>query len=805
MIAFSATFSLAGIVLGAPGWLPIAIGIAMVLLAALAWCYWRSPVSPGIRAVALSLKVLGIAILLLCLLEPLFSGSRARPGANQFVILADNSQSMTLRDRDGEPSRSKPLAKLTDRSTGWLQQLRRDFEVRPYAYDSQLRSLNDDEKLSMDGRSSHLGAALERLSRRFEGQPLAGVLLMSDGNATDVASLDALIARYANGASPPERRLPPIYPVLASGTAPADDVAVGSVTVTQTNFEDTPVTLAAQVVTSGYAGRTIAVQLLDEAGSVLQTQSLKVDQSGQPLTARFRLKPTQVGLSFYTVRAAADDELDQFTDNAKVAEATLANNTRMTPIDRGQGPYRILYVSGRPNWEFKFLQRALLEDDQVHLVGLLRIAKREPKFAFLSRQGEGFNPLFRGFDPENKEQVEQYDKPVLVRFGTRDQDELRGGFPMTAEVLNEYHAIVIDDLESEFFSQDQLQIIKEFVRQRGGGLLMLGGQESFKNGKYDRTPLGDILPVYSDEAPANPVESRFRLSLTREGWLEPWVRLRPEEDAESKRLGDMPAFQTLNQVRGIKPGATVLARVATGADAAVPALVAQRFGSGRVGALLIGDLWRWGLKRPADTESDLEKAWRQTVRWLVAEVPKRVELTASAGQGADEGSEGTLRLAVQVRDAKYQPLDNATVSIRVTAPDGTTVNLPADATDRKSGQYEASYVPRMAGAFRAVAVAQGPDGAEIGQAHAGWTSNPAAEEFARLNPNRDLLQRLATATGGQMVDPADLDRLVSDLPNRKAQVTDPYILPIWHTPWVFGLAIVLLTAEWGLRRWRGLP
>ena len=36
----------------------------------------------------------------------------------------------------------------------------------------------------------------------------------------------------------------------------------------------------------------------------------------------------------------------------------------------GGGPFRILYVSGRPNWEFKFLRRALQEEDELDLVGL---------------------------------------------------------------------------------------------------------------------------------------------------------------------------------------------------------------------------------------------------------------------------------------------------------------------------------------------------------------------------------------------------------------------------------------------------
>lgn len=798
---------LSNLVFAAPGWLPVAIGIVVLLLGVLLWSYWRSTVSPGVKALALSLKLLGVLLLVLCLLEPLVTGVRARPGANVFLVLADNSQSMTLRDRAGDASRGQPIADLASRETAWLQQLRRDFDVRGYAYDSQLRSIADDEKFTFDGRASNLGAAMERLGRRFTGQPVAGILLMTDGSATDAAVLDRLLDRHTaatKDAANAAGRLPPIYPVLSRSSDPADDVSVAGVTVTQTNFEDTPVTVAAQVATAGYANRTLAVQLVDETGTVRETQKVKVDASGQPVSVRFRLKPEMVGVSFYRVRAAAEDELTQFDSPEPPKEATLVNNARMIAVDRGQGPYRVLYVGGRPNWEFKYLQRGLLEDDQVQLIGLIRIAKREPKFAFLSRRGEGFNPLFRGFDPENKNQVEQYDKPILIRLGTRDEEELRAGFPMTAEALNEYHAIIIDDIESEFFTQDQLQLVKDFVRQRGGGLLMLGGQESFKNGKYDRTPLGDVLPVYADEVADNPPNARFRLSLTREGWLEPWMRLRPDETAEQRRVAEMPPFQTLNQVRGIKPGATVLARVSTEEGQAVPALVEQRFGAGRVGALLVGDLWRWGLKRPADSESDLEKSWRQTLRWLVAEVPRRVELNATPADDP-EAAEASLRLSVQVRDPAYAPLDNAMVTVRVAGPDGATVDLPAEATDRKAGQYQASYVPRLPGAYRATATATAADGSTVGTSTVGWTSDPAAEEFADLKPNRALLERLASATGGQVVSPEDLPSLVKELPTKAAQLTDPYVMPLWHTPWVFALAILLLTAEWGLRRWKGLP
>jgi hypothetical protein len=153
-------------------------------------------------------------------------------------------------------------------------------------------------------------------------------------------------------------------------------------------------------------------------------------------------------------------------------------------VDRGKGPYRILYVAGRPNWEFKFLNRALTDDDQLELVALIRVAKREPKFQFLGRRGESSNPLFRGFDKKDEE-TERYDQPVLVRLNTKDEFELKGGFPKTAEDLYAYHAVIVDDLESEFFTRDQMMLLAKVRLRARRRVPDAGGAESFREGKYD--------------------------------------------------------------------------------------------------------------------------------------------------------------------------------------------------------------------------------------------------------------------------------------------------------------------------------
>jgi hypothetical protein len=39
----------------------------------------------------------------------------------------------------------------------------------------------------------------------------------------------------------------------------------------------------------------------------------------------------------------------------------------------------------------------------------------------------------------------------------------------------------------------------------------------------------------------------------------------------------------------------------------------------------------------------------------------------------------------------------------------------------------------------------------------------------------------------------------------RSPVMEGWTTPAWHTPALFGFALACLVAEWGLRRWKGLP
>ena len=784
----------AEIVLSGRDWTVPASILGGVGLLSLFWSYGGSKAQPGVWPLCVFLRTLGIIALIACLLEPHWTGQRAKPGANLFVVMADNSQGMEIHDLGDPESRGAQLKDIIkDGEDGWHNTLRENFNVRNYYFDSKLRSTDDFTELDFKGRSSSLWTGLQMIRDRYEGRPLAGMILLSDGNATDLPETGIEV-----------KGLPAVYPVVIGRDESGRDINVQKIAVTQTSFEDAPVTVDTKVSVSGFQKRKIVAVMKNSDGEEVERKTATVVDEIETIPFGFKLKPKKPGVTFFRLQVGLEGRLDKSVE--ETGEATLANNSRVIAVDRGQGPYRILYVSGRPNWEFKFLNRSLKSDDQTQLVGLIRIARREPKFVFRGRIGESSNPLFRGFGNQSEEEIQRYDQPVLIRLNTKDEEELATGFPKAAEDLFGYSAIILDDVESQFFTADQKSLIRKYVSERGGGFMMLGGVDAFQDGKYDKTPIADLLPVYVDQSQTSDRFEGLKFDLTREGLLANWARLRQTEGDEQTRLEMMPAFEVFNPLPNVKPGASVVATVTDQFGDKHPALAVQRFGNGRAAAMTLGDLWKWGMK-DAEMNKDFAKSWRQMMRWLVADVPKRVELEANSIPGDPNQA---VELRIRAKDVEFQALDNANVELSIVpiADDGVEqdpIRLQVEPSTDESGVYSATYVPRGTGGYLAQTTVTNAAGAGVGAAEVGWTTDLAAEEFRSLKPNRSFLETLAKQTGGEMIYANSLDTFTAGLPNKKSPVMESWTEPLWHTPLVFAFALACFVFEWGLRRWRGLP
>lgn len=791
-------------VFGSPQFFWPVLILWLALSAGVVWSTLRAPVRSGWLYLSAGMKIIALALLLAAVLEPMIAGERAREQANYFAVLVDNSQSMRIESESQDVIKSPHWTKILAPEIGWQTRLAQDFQLRRYKFDRQLQSIHQFDELDWNGNGSQITENLQELRQRYAERPLAGILLFTDGNSTE-SSIKAESWK-ALGV--------PVYPVQTRQLDSLKDINLKRLTVTQTDFEASPVTIMAQFSAYGLAGKQARLCLLDAQGKELKTTMIALSKDGEIINHRFQFRPEGKGVQGFQVKVQLVEEL-QLQPGTRSQEATLLNNSRYAVVDRGIGPYRILYLAGRPNWEFKFLRRALDLDEELKLRSLLRIARKEPKFSFRDSKVDSANPLFSGFEDISEEDKEAYDEPVIIALGETDSDQPSRGFPKTAEELFEYHAIILDDIEHDFFTQEQLLLLRQFVSMRGGGLLMLGGQETLRGEALRNSPLGELLPVYPDDsvimnnAPAE--NQQWRWELTREGWLQPWLRLTDNEEAEKKLLSERTSLGVVNRVSGLKPGASVLAEGTDESGIRRPIMAAQKFGKGKSAAIMAGDLWRWAMHRQSlEAEAPLMAAWRQTVRWLIADVPKRLQITIERGNNSAASQQAntvnplatTLRTAVF--DAEFKLVDNVKLTYTITAPSGKLIVLQGEPSEFQVGSFETSLVSNEEGVFRVEVVALAQDGSELGRGEVGWTSEPSAEEFEQLLPNTEWMKQIAEETQGEIINAQELESFAKGLPERNAPVTESYVYPIWHEPWVILCAISFFCLEWGIRRKSGL-
>jgi hypothetical protein len=171
--------------ISAPEWRPLVTGLLAVFAIALVWTYARCRASAGVRLACALLKAAAVGLLGLCLLEPMQTTEVPRQGANLFVIMADASQSLQVRDEGSQISREEQLRRKIMEDTSWQDTLDESFELRKFSFARQIKS-DDFSRYAAEGIGSSVVTALASIGQRYRGQPLAGILLLTDGNATDL-------------------------------------------------------------------------------------------------------------------------------------------------------------------------------------------------------------------------------------------------------------------------------------------------------------------------------------------------------------------------------------------------------------------------------------------------------------------------------------------------------------------------------------------------------------------------------------------------------------------------------------------
>jgi Ca-activated chloride channel family protein len=96
---------------------------------------------------------------------------------------------------------------------------------------------------------------------------------------------------------------------------------------------------------------------------------------------------------------------------------------------------------------------------------------------------------------DTDEAQQSYLTSALGLEGIQVQARPASGVPQTLEDLLGYDAFILSNVPADRLSARQMQMIRTYVQDFGGGFIMVGGDQSFGLGGYFGTPVEDILPV----------------------------------------------------------------------------------------------------------------------------------------------------------------------------------------------------------------------------------------------------------------------------------------------------------------------
>ncbi len=735
---------------------PWALLAAALLVVGIVTFFYRrsSGLSTGRGRILFAFRIAACLLLLGLLMQPTLTLSRVVPQTGLLAVVVDNSMSMGL--VDAGHVRGEPVRRLVDPEGSFAQALERDYQVRWLKFDRNASRLDASQALDWHGTQTNLPSALSEVLNETKNLPLAGVILFSDGSDNSYRNLNEVIDEYA-------ARKIPVHTVGLGPESIGRDVELVDVSLPRRILPGTVTSARVLIRHPGFRGAGVRLTVRD--GSTLVTsENVSLSGDSDVTTAEIKLFPEFTGVKSY-----------DFTLEPLAGEALEENNSRRAVFEVRDTPTRILLVEGRPRWEYKFVRQAMQADGSIHLESLLRTA------------------------------INKY-----YRQGIEEETTLATGFPTSREELFGYKGLILGDVESGFFSYAQMEMIRDFVSRRGGGLLMLGGDSALGAGGFQNTPIEEALPVWlgrgeDDEAlrfsylrdPEEP-------TLTAYGSNHPALQLAETPEKNEDLWKSLPALSDHNRVGSVKPAATVLLEASPedgSGQRAAPLLVSHRYGRGLGMVFLTGSSWRWQMLRDHKDQAH-ETFWRQLSRWLVssAKDPVSVELEREIYSQNEP-----VKIRAEINDKSFNRLNDARVEAVITPPDGPAHTLPMHWEAQENGVYQAEFSPDLDGLYRVEVVARSGSASEaddglLGRDASYFLTETGWKEYFDSVQKRKTLQDISDRTGGRYFPVSDAEKIPDQIVYSGSHASLVEVLDLWNMPFNFLVLLGLLVGEWFLRR-----
>ena len=637
------------------------------------------------------------------------------------------------------------------------------------------RQVNWQEKLNASGTSTRLGETIQQIVNRERGGPIAGVVLVTDGqNNAGQAPQRALTSAVDAGI--------PIYAIGVGSDREVQNVRVTDIQVPPRAFPDDKFKVKGIIQATGLEGQTVRVNLVStdtegkEAELIEEETDVRLLKGGEPVAVEFEVSRQEEGKRKYIVRV-----------NAPPRDLDSRDNQREAVVEIIERRSKVLMVVGGPTRDYRFLRNQLYRDDNVESHVWLQTAKD-------------------GADQE--------------------ADKMLEDFPRNREEMYQYDCIVAFDPDWRELSLEQITLLEKWVAEQAGGMLIIAG--AVNTPEWTRAERGNetidiirrLYPVsfYS--------QGSARLKLGRFGGSEPFPLkfTREGRAAEHLWLGEsaIDSELTWDQWEGVfgyyavnepKAGASILAYFSdpsTEINGSLPIyLASQYYGAGRVIFQASGEMWRI---RELDVDH-FQDYYTQTIRW------------ASQGRLLRDSTRGVLltdkdrcwvgdqvNVKAILRDDQDQPLALNSVPATLLTPDGKTEELILQSFDQavRPGTFSGNFLSPKEGDYRVSLLIPGSTELET----LSKTVRASIPDREKEQPQRNdpLLSDMADKSNGYyftsineavasegewmkleaMIQPQDQKTYLPGTPDR--QFTKLLM------QWLLVLITVVLAIEWTCRR-----
>lgn len=750
-----------------PLWLTAFLLIAAALLV-LTWLDVRE-LPPWRRRALVGLRGLVLALGILLAAEPALELRDVSRVPNHVAVLFDASASGQL-PADGRRDRQAVLRAQADALPKRDALPKHRFDLFTFGADLRPSTVDALRALRTDAPKTDILGALEAVGDRYAADALGGIALLSDGadNATlarrvpEGSTLDATTLQALT------RLRVPIHTVAIAENDKIRDVAIAAVRHDEFAFVRNAVSVDVDIDVHGYSSGRIPVALRRN-GELLQTQFADLEPGKTTYRLQFEFVPELIGKEVYSVDTpvAADDAVPQ-------------NNRDFFVLRVIRDKIRVLQVVGEPSWDVRFLRQFLKGDPNVELISF-----------FILRS---FEDIQRAPESEMS----------LIPFPTEE---------LFKEQLGSFDLIILQNFSYEPFGMRQyLPNIRDYVK-RGGGLLVIGGEQSLSAGGYASSPLEDVLPVTIPPAGVRSqvIDDRsFQLQLSDAGRRHPITRLEFDPRTNLETWNSLPANKGSNILWKPKPGAVVLAthpqRRESGAP--MPVLVVGDQEKGRSMVLGVDGSWRWNFERVLEggTSRPYSAFWNSAIRWLIRD-PALNLLQIDSGANV-VAPDSIVDVQFRAFRGDYSPAPHQDIELvlyRQSLDDmlvGGNKEEQIDATTvttDEQGRARWAIPTEGSAAWRIEASAQIDDNLRETASDI-VLSVDRSDELRMIQARNELLRALSDATGGRHLRaPADLSSL-SYLEPTEQEVNRRHTVDLWSTPWALLLLVGLLVSEWQLRR-----